>query len=126
MDTNSIVLFGRLGRDPELREMPNGDPITSFALANSSWKRDGQEWKEDTGWFECTAFGDTAKRFCDRAKKGHRVIVTGSLKQRVWKDKDDNRQERISIAVRGIQFLEKKPKSDEAPAERAPQSDVPF
>src|SRR5271155_3665676 len=126
MDINTVVMFGRLGKDPELREMPNGDPICSFAIANSTWKKDGNEWKEDTSWFDCTLFGDAAKRFGERAKKGHRIIVTGSLKQRVWKDKDDNRQERVSIVVRGVQYLEKKPKTTETESAEAPQTDVPF
>ena len=127
MEINQVVLFGRLGKDPEARKMPNGDPIVSFALANSTWKKDGDKWIEDTSWFDCTAFGRTAQTFVERAKKGHRVIVTGSLKQRVWRDKEENRQERVSINVFGIQYLEKKAKSDAVPeAVVSPQTDVPF
>lgn len=127
MDTNSVTLFGRLGKDPELRQTPGGDPLCSFSLANSSWKKDGEKWIEDTSWFDFTVFGDSAKRFCDRAKKGHRIIVTGQLKQRKWKDKDDNWQERIGIQVRGIQYLEKKPKADGPAAEpEATRDEVPF
>ena len=125
-DLNSVQLFGRLGKDPEERKMPNGDSIVSFALANSSWKKDGDKWIEDTGWYDITLFGDAAKRFCERAKKGHRFIVSGSLKQRVWKDRDDNRQERISISARQVQYLEKKPKDGVPEAVVSPQTDVPF
>jgi single-strand DNA-binding protein len=130
VDTNHVVLFGRLGRDPELRTTPGGDPLVSFAIANSSWKKDASEksgWKEETSWFDCTLFGDAAKRFVERSKKGHRVIVTGQLKQRKWKDKDDNWQERIGVQVRGVQYLEKKPRSDEGTIDQGVTRDeVPF
>ena len=127
MEINQVVLYGRLGKDPELRSTPGGDGVCSFALAHTSWRKEGNEWKDETSWIDCTLFGDTAKRFCERAKKGHRVIVTGSLKQRTWKDKDDNRQERISIIARGVQYLEKKPKGEsvETPVE-TPRNEVPF
>lgn len=127
MEINQVVLFGRLGKDPELRSMPNGDPLCSFALANSTWKKEGEKWVESTSWFDCTIFGKQAPAFCERAKKGHRIIITGSLKQRVWKNKDDERQERVSINVFGIQYLEKKAKSDAVPeAVVSSQTDVPF
>lgn len=130
MDLNQVTLFGRLGKDPELRATPGGDSLCSFGIANSSWKKDAKdEWKEDTSWFDCTLFGDAAKRFVERSKKGDRVIVVGQLKQRKWKDKEDNWQERININVRQIQYLEKKPKSGEA-QESAPAAstlpDTPF
>ena len=130
MDTNVVTLFGRVGKDPELRQTPGGDSLCSFSLANSSWKKDSSEasgWKEETSWFDLTLFGDGAKRFVERTKKGHRVIVTGSLKQRKWKDKDDNWQERIGISLRQVQYLEKKPKDESRESVvEVPRDDVPF
>jgi single-strand DNA-binding protein len=77
---NKIFLIGRLGKDPEQRNLQNGGTLVSFSLATSeSIKKDGQ-WQEKTQWHTVKTF-DT--RLCDKimrsAQKGTLVSVVGKM-----------------------------------------------
>lgn len=129
MDINSVTIVGRIGKDPELREIANSDDkLTSVAVANSSFKKVGDEWQEETSWFDVTFFGKTAERVVEKCQKGTLIAVQGNLKQRTWEDKNGNKRERVSIVGRQVQFLDKYKKRDkDAPVEEPPKrSDVPF
>ncbi len=125
MDLNTICLVGRIGKDPELRELPGGDKTCTVGVANSSWKKVGEEWKEETSWFDVSFFGKTAERVVEKTKKGSKIAITGSLKQRRWQDADQNWKERFTITGRQVQFLDKQPKKDPIFNEQ-PKESVPF
>lgn len=76
----SITVVGRLGRDPEMRYMPNGDPVTSFSVATDRQYNDknGQRVKETT-WFRVSAFGKQAEIANQYLSKGKMVLVEGRL-----------------------------------------------
>ena len=76
----SITVVGRLGRDPEMRYMPNGDPVTSFSIATDRQYNDknGQRVKETT-WFRVSAFGKQAEIANQYLSKGKMVLVEGRL-----------------------------------------------
>jgi single-strand DNA-binding protein len=86
---NKVTLMGRLGADPEVRRMNNGDPIVNLRIATSEVWRDKNtgEKKERTEWHTVVIF---AKRICDIAekylKKGHLIHVEGMLCTRQWED----------------------------------------
>lgn len=126
MDLNQVAIIGRIGKDPELRTTPSGDGVCSIGLANSSWKKEGNDWKQETSWFDVTFFGDTAKRVVEKGKKGLLIAVTGSLKQRTWEDQEGNKREKISIIGRQVQFIDKPKKTEQAQTDEAPKSEVPF
>jgi len=77
-----IMFIGNLGRDPEMRYMPNGKPVTQFSVAVSHSKPDGQGgWvDEGTDWFRVSVFGDRAERAAEQFRKGMKVFVEGRLK----------------------------------------------
>lgn len=76
----SITIIGRLGRDPEMKYMPSGDPVTSFSVATDrAWNnRDGQKQKETT-WFRVSVFGKQAENVNTYLHKGSMVLVEGRL-----------------------------------------------
>lgn len=76
-----LTVVGRLGRDPEMRYMPNGDPVTSFNIATDrAWNdKNGQKQKETT-WFRCSVFGKRAEVANQYLSKGKMVLVEGRLR----------------------------------------------
>jgi single-strand DNA-binding protein len=91
---NKITITGRLGRDSELRALPNGDPVLSFAVADDV----GFGEKKRTQWFSCALFGKRAQALSAYLKKGQQIVVFGSLDLREWNDKEG--QKRITPEVR--------------------------
>ena len=88
---NKVILIGNLGRDPEIRSMPNGDRIANFSLATSETWRDKSsgERKEKTEWHRVSIFNDNIVKVVENyVKKGSTVYVEGSLQTRKWTDKD--------------------------------------
>jgi len=58
---NKIIVIGNLGRDPEMRYTPNGQGVTSFSVASSrKYTTSSGEQREETEWFNCSAFGKLA------------------------------------------------------------------
>lgn len=77
----SVTVVGRLGRDPEMRYMPSGEPVTSFSLATDRvWSdKNGQRQKETT-WFRVSVFGKPAETANQYLSKGKMVLVEGRLR----------------------------------------------
>jgi single-strand DNA-binding protein len=89
---NSITVAGQLGKDAELRHLPNGDPVANFSIADSQGK------DKMAIWWNCQLFGKRAESLSQYLLKGQAVTITGSVSQRKYTDK--NGQERISTDVR--------------------------
>ncbi|MDY4713257.1 single-stranded DNA-binding protein, partial [Actinobacillus minor] len=87
---NKVIIVGRLGNDPEMRTMPNGDPVAKISLATSeSWtdKNTGEK-KEQTEWHTVIAFRKTAEVMGQYLKKGSQVYIEGKLRTRKWQAQD--------------------------------------
>ena len=88
---NKVILVGNLGRDPEIRSMPNGDRVANLSLATSeSWKdKSSGERKEKTEWHRVSIFNDNIVKVAESyLKKGSTVYIEGQLETRKWTDKD--------------------------------------
>ena len=86
---NKVILVGNLGRDPEIRSMPNGDRIANLSLATSETWRDRQsgERKEKTEWHRVVVFNDNIVKVVENyLKKGSTIYVEGQLQTRKWTD----------------------------------------
>lgn len=104
---NQVTLLGRLTRDPELRQTPNGASVASFSLAlNRSWKDNNSgEWKEETDFIDCVAWGPLAERLEKMVKRGQRLLVTGRLSQRSW-EQDGQKRNKIEVVVGDMTLIE--------------------
>ena len=86
---NKVVLVGNLGKDPEMKYMPNGNAVCNFSIATTeSWKnKQTGEYENQTEWHNCSVFGKFAEMCGNYLKKGAKVYVEGKLKTRKWQDK---------------------------------------
>ncbi len=86
---NKVILIGRLGRDPEMRYTPSGQPVTNFSLATdeSYTGKDGQKVQK-TEWHRIVVWGKQAEFCGNYLSKGRLVYVEGKLETRKWTDKD--------------------------------------
>jgi single-strand DNA-binding protein len=89
---NNLTVAGQLGRDAEVRFLPNGDPVANFSIADSQGK------DKDSIWWNCQLFGKRAESLAQYLVKGQSVTITGSVSQRKYTDKSG--VERISTDVR--------------------------
>ena len=88
---NVVILVGRLGKDPEGRQMQNGGQVVTFSLATSeAWKDKATgERREKTEWHTVVIFNEgLAKVALAYLKKGSQVYISGSLQTRKWTDKN--------------------------------------
>ncbi|HEY3291247.1 MAG TPA: single-stranded DNA-binding protein [Anaerolineae bacterium] len=76
----TTTIIGRLGRDPEMRYLPSGDPVTSFSVATDRQynSKSGEKVKETT-WFRVSVFGKQAETVNQYLHKGSMVLVEGRL-----------------------------------------------
>jgi single-strand DNA-binding protein len=99
---NKVTLIGNLGKDPELRYLPSGDPVANFSLATTdTWKDKGGQKQERTEWHQVEVFGKTAEVVRDYCTKGKQVYIEGSISYQEWTDKDGVKKYRTKIKVSG-------------------------
>jgi single-strand DNA-binding protein len=86
---NKVILIGRLGRDPEMRYTPSGQPVANFSLATdeSYTGKDGQKVQK-TEWHKVVVWGKQAEFCGNYLSKGRLVYIEGKLETRRWTDKD--------------------------------------
>ncbi|EPO3921738.1 single-stranded DNA-binding protein [Salmonella enterica subsp. houtenae serovar [1],40:z4,z23:-] len=88
---NEVTLVGYLGRDPEIRYIPEGGAVATLSLATAeTWKdRTTGEQKEKTEWHRVVIFGKPAEIAEKYVRKGTLLYVRGKLHTRKWTDKDN-------------------------------------
>ncbi|MDW8396258.1 MAG: single-stranded DNA-binding protein [Anaerolineae bacterium] len=137
----SITIIGRLGRDPEMRYLPSGDPVTTFSVATDRvWNdKDGQRQKETT-WFRVTVFGKPAEITNQYLSKGKMVLVEGRLAAdpktggpRLYTRQDGTVAATFEIIANTVRFLSPRDEGahegadmHEAGASGMAEQDVPF
>ena len=103
---NKIIVIGNLGRDPEMRYTPSGQGVTSFSVASSrKYTTSSGEQREETEWFNCSAFGKLAESCNQYLTKGKQVYVEGRLKSRTYQTQAGETRHSNDINVTDIQFL---------------------
>ena len=98
---NKVLLIGRLGADPEIKEMVNGKSVARLSLATSqSWKdKNTGEKKEKTEWHRIVVFNEGLVNVVKQyLKKGAQIYVEGQISTRKWKDESTG-QDKYSTEV---------------------------
>ena len=98
---NKVLLIGRLGADPEIKQMINGKSVARLSLATSqSWKdKNTGEKKEKTEWHRGVVFNEGLVNVVQQyLKKGAQVYIEGQLSTRKWKDEKSG-QDKYSTEV---------------------------
>ena len=98
---NKVLLIGRLGADPEIKQMVNGKSVARLSLATSqSWKdKNTGEKKEKTEWHRIVVFNEGLVNVVKQyLKKGAQVYIEGQISTRKWKDEKSG-QDKYSTEV---------------------------
>ena len=97
---NKVMVIGNVGRDPEMRYIPSGKPVTSFSVATSrSWTNSDGERREETEWFNVVAWGNLAEICKQRLRRGQQVYVEGRLQTRSWEDHEGRKRFRTELVA---------------------------
>jgi single-strand DNA-binding protein len=101
---NKVIILGNLGKDPEVRFMPNGGGVANLTIATSETWKDKQtgEQKEKTEWHRVVMFGKLAEIAGEYLKKGSKVYIEGSLQTRKWTNQQGQDQYTTEIVVQGF------------------------
>ena len=98
---NKVQLIGRLGADPDIKQMVNGKSVARLSLATSqTWKdRNSGEKKEKTEWHRIVVFNEGLVNVVQQyLKKGAQVYIEGQLSTRKWKDEQSG-QDKYSTEI---------------------------
>lgn len=104
---NKVFLLGNLGRDPESRALPSGQPVANFPMATSrKWRdRDGNQ-QEQTEWHNIVCFGRLAEIAGQYLTKGKQVFVEGRIQTRTWDDRNTGEKRyRTEVVADNFQML---------------------
>ena len=116
---NKVILIGNLGKDPETRNMPNGESVTNITLATTEkWKDKSGEKQEKTEWHRVTFYRKLAEIAGEYLKKGHPVYIEGSLATRKWTDKAGAERYTTEIIANEMKMLGSKPEGGSSQQQR--------
>jgi len=103
---NKVILVGNLGRDPEVRFMPNGEAVCNFSIATTdSWKDKSGAKQEKTEWHNIVMYRKLAEIAGEYLKKGRPVYVEGRLQTRKWQTKEGQDRYTTEIIADQMQML---------------------
>lgn len=124
-----LILIGNLGKDPEMKYLPDGKAVTTFNIATSHKYGD----KEETSWWRITVWGKQAESCSQYLSKGSRALVEGRLKAdasgnpTVFKRNDGSYGSSFEVIAENVRFLSARSAtaSNDQPDE-IPYDDIPF
>ena len=102
MNNSAFTGCGNVTQDPELSFTDSGIAKLKFSIAcNRSYKK-GDEWVEETSFFNVVAWRKLAEDTADVFEKGVGVIVNGRLEQRSWDDKEGNKRSTVEVVAENV------------------------
>lgn len=121
----NVTLIGRLGRDPEMRFTPNGDPVTNFAMATDrEFKDKSGSLQRETTWWRITVFGNQAEACNKYLKKGKLVLVVGNIKPdrdtggpTLFDKKDGTKGAAFELIANTVRFMSAREDQSEEPVQ---------
>jgi single-strand DNA-binding protein len=131
---HSITVVGNLGRDPEMRYTPSGQPVTTMSVATTRvFNNAAGEKQEETTWFRITVWGKQAETCNQYLKKGSKVAVMGRLtpdkagNPRIWNKTDGSPAASFEVNASEVHFLSSNGNGQGAPAAEEENTDtIPF
>lgn len=103
MAINTVLLTGRMVRDPELKTTQSGVSVCSFSVAVERPRRSGEEREVD--FFDCVSWRGCAEFVSKYFRKGDPIGIDGRLQVRNWKDRDGNDRKSVEVLVKETHFL---------------------
>ena len=108
MSLNKVILIGNLGRDPEVRYMPNGEAVCNFSIATSETWNDRQtgQRQERTEWHNITLYRRLAEVAGQYLEKGSQVYIEGRIQSRKYTGKDGIERTAYDIVASEMKMLD--------------------
>lgn len=104
MDINKVLVIGRLTRDADKKVTNSGLAFVNFSIANGYRKKNGDQWADETNYFECVILGKSAESVFPYLKKGRQVAIDGELRQNRW-EQDGQSRSKVVIIANSVQLL---------------------
>ena len=126
-----IIIVGNLGRDPEMRYTPSGQPVTNLSVATSyRWTDQEGQQQERTTWFRVSVWGKQAETCNQYLSKGRQVLVEGSLQPdpatggpRIWTRQDGTAGASFEVRAFTVKFLGGRAEGVEVGVEVGPEEE---
>lgn len=100
-----IIVIGNLGRDPEMRYLPDGTAVCNFNVATSkNWTANGEK-KSKTTWFKVAVWGKSAEQHHKYLNKGSKVCVEGEVEVEVWTGRDGTPAATLVLTAHVVKYL---------------------
>lgn len=132
---HTIIIVGNLGKDPEMKYTPSGQPVTNFSVASNRSYNDpsGQPVKE-TIWFRVTTWGKLAETCNQHLQSGSKVLVEGRLTPdpdtggpRIWNRQDGSAGASYEVTASTVRFLSSRGENGSGETGGSASSDdIPF
>ena len=118
---NKVLIIGRLTKDPVIRYLPSGTPVTEFGIVWNRRFKTGEEWREESHFFDVKAYGNLAEDLATRLSKGYTVVIEGRLSQERWTGQDGKTYSKVRVIAEAVRII-RKPRIEEIEEEQIPQN----
>jgi single-strand DNA-binding protein len=106
---NKVILVGNLGRDPEMRYTPSGQPVANFSLATSRGRQDANgNWTDETEWHRIVVWERLAELASQSLHKGSKVYVEGRIQSRKYTDNQGVERTSYDIVANDLTLLDRR------------------
>ncbi|MES3036335.1 MAG: single-stranded DNA-binding protein [Bdellovibrionota bacterium] len=103
---NKVMIMGRLGADPELKTVGQGQTVARLNIATSeNWTDKNGQKQERTEWHRVVVWGKQAENCGRYLSKGRQVFVEGKLQTRSWEDQQGQKKYSTEIVASAVQFI---------------------
>lgn len=103
---NKVILLGRIGLQPEMKTLENGNKVCNFSLATSESYKDSQGQKQErTEWHNIVLWGKLAELANTYLSKGREVYIEGKIQTRKWQDQSGNDRYTTDIVGTNMSFV---------------------
>lgn len=103
---NKVILMGRLTKDAELSQTPQGVAVARFAIAVN--RRFAKEGQQQADFINCIAWRQTAEFVCKYFKKGSMIALCGSIQTSSWDGQDGKKHFATDVVTDEVYFTGEK------------------
>lgn len=113
MSINHVNITGNLTRDPQLRQLSNGNSVLDLGVAVNDRRKNPQsgEWEDYPNFVDCSVFGKRAESLSRYLHKGQKVAIEGKLRYSSW-EKDGQKRSKLSVIVDDLEFMSARGEND--------------
>jgi len=112
-DINSVVMTGRLTKEPEIRTSKSGMEVLKMSLASNASVKKGDKWEDEVGFYDWILFGKRAMSLSPMLKKGQLITVSGRAKWNKWVDGSGKNRTGINFITDNVIFASEKKKQEQ-------------